>query len=1021
LICACGLILAVNEPLVVDRAFASEGDVLSEEETNADELVQPESSATQEEEIDETDALELSEEILQLSIDDGQGNVSGLGEEDKIINEEEKALEEESNQEGVPEDSQVNQSPENETQEFIGASSEMGTACYSCCAAGKIIIKKMMVGGSGTFSFSGALSGSISASGGILSRSVSAGTHYVAEAAKEGWDLTGIVCSDKDSSGDVAAREATFKVGCGETVTCTFTNTKKGKIIVDKATDPCGSSQSFDFLVTGSGYQNFSLTDAAAPNEQQLVPGNYTISETMPTGWELTSAVCQGSVPGIPSSWMSVYNPGDTLNLAPGEIINCTFTNTKVEKGSIAGKKFGDINGDGIMGCGEYGLSGWTISLTGAATAATVTDNYGNYKFDDLMPGTYYVCEEARANWEQAAPTSGYACANGTKGYEIVLGAGQKITGKNFGNYKLGSISGKKFNDLDNDGNPREYGEPYLSGWTIRLYDAGANPWQLLAAQTTGADGAYSFAGLKMGSYKICEVMQGGWNQTFPAIADNNNSPSNGQEGQKCQTVNIAKSDTASSRNNFGNYKLPKVSVKACKLEDVDTDPATSTDRVPVSGWTVKLYNGTTLVSTKTTGADGCYTWNNLDPSAYYKVKEAVPSDWYAWTPTSVSCGAIALGQQCAVSFVNSKKVSVKICKYRDNDGDASTDNDREPVKNWPVQLSKNDNVIDTKYTGDNGCYTWNNLDPLAPPNYYDAREKMLQGWYPLGPTKVDCDPIVSGGKCKVNFVNAKYGKIKIIKEADPRDCQDFKFTGTGAIGTFYLDDDWGVCGCTDVNRPKYESFLLVPGQYSIAEEQPNQYWKLEEIVCNPAGAVTVLGNTATINLESGKEVVCTFKNKKYSPTRTQGFWKNHTQYTSGILANKFADGKMIIGDGVSHQDPIDTAGKLFGAYFANIAKTSSGAKRLPIDQARMQMAAQLVTAKLNCAAFGCQNSVKTLIGKADAAYAAGADRNLILSLAGELDGYNNSGDTIIIEGDPGNATPQASKSLADIAFWNLP
>ena len=45
----------------------------------------------------------------------------------------------------------------------------------------------------------------------------------------------------------------------GETVTCTFTNTQRGKIIVEKQTLPDGSSQSFEF--DPSYGANFFLTD----------------------------------------------------------------------------------------------------------------------------------------------------------------------------------------------------------------------------------------------------------------------------------------------------------------------------------------------------------------------------------------------------------------------------------------------------------------------------------------------------------------------------------------------------------------------------------------------------------------------------------------------------------------------------------------------------------------------------------------------------------------------------------------
>ena len=98
---------------------------------------------------------------------------------------------------------------------------------------------------------------------------VDPGTYSVQELAKANWDLTSIVCSDApNSSGSLGTRTASFNVQAGETVKCTFTNRKEGKVIVEKQTDPDGSSASFAFDPgTGLGdanEPNFNLTDGPA-------------------------------------------------------------------------------------------------------------------------------------------------------------------------------------------------------------------------------------------------------------------------------------------------------------------------------------------------------------------------------------------------------------------------------------------------------------------------------------------------------------------------------------------------------------------------------------------------------------------------------------------------------------------------------------------------------------------------------------------------------------------------------------
>ena len=93
---------------------------------------------------------------------------------------------------------------------------------------GQVIVKKMMVGGTDSFSYSGTPSGSIAVNNGTISQAVAPGQYTSIEAAKAGWALTGISCDDGNSSGSTGTRTASFNVEAGETVTCTFTNTKQG-------------------------------------------------------------------------------------------------------------------------------------------------------------------------------------------------------------------------------------------------------------------------------------------------------------------------------------------------------------------------------------------------------------------------------------------------------------------------------------------------------------------------------------------------------------------------------------------------------------------------------------------------------------------------------------------------------------------------------------------------------------------------------------------------------------------------
>lgn len=177
------------------------------------------------------------------------------------------------------------------------------------------------------------------------------------------------------------------------------------------------------------------------------------------------------------------------------------------------------------------------------------------------------------------------------------------------------------------------------------------------------------------------------------------------------------------------------------------------------------------------------------------------------------------------------------------------------------------------------------------------------------------------------------------------------------------------------------------------------------------------------VTTEAGSIIV-----KVIGTTRTIGFWQTHTNFTSSVFnlagMQKYVgiNSPVVLG---SHKGQITNGNpsQLFGGFYAPIAKTSTGAKRSPVDQARITLLQQLLAAKLNCAAFGCSSATATNIAGADTAY-AGNDKNAIMSYVSILDAFNNSGDSGAIPATlpaTGKATPDASKVIADLAFWNLP
>ena len=148
-----------------------------------------------------------------------------------------------------------------------------------------------------------------------------------------------------------------------------------------------------------------------------------------------------------------------------------------------------DKNGNGAND-GEPGLADWTVRLSkDGSEVSTITREDGSYRFENLALGTYTLSQELQSGWTRTAPAEG--------SYSVEL-KDADVTGRDFGNELTSySISGKMFNDLNNDG--VNDGEPGLAGWTIQLSRDG----NVLNTTTTGPDGSYKFDDLAAGTYTL--------------------------------------------------------------------------------------------------------------------------------------------------------------------------------------------------------------------------------------------------------------------------------------------------------------------------------------------------------------------------------------------------------------------------------------------------------------------------------------------------------------------------------------
>ncbi|HWB33980.1 MAG TPA: SdrD B-like domain-containing protein [Candidatus Paceibacterota bacterium] len=273
-----------------------------------------------------------------------------------------------------------------------------------------------------------------------------------------------------------------------------------GSLVITK--DATGGDGTFHFTSTDiPGYHTFTIPTSGGTGSitiPNLAPGTYHISEVSQSGWTQSDNEC---------SAVSVSASADAAT--------CTVSNSKNPKlGQIRGSVFEDWDGDSspFETKWEVGLKGWTVyidanhsgSLDSGDPTAT-TNAQGAYTFKNLPPGSYTVREVVKSGWIPTYPSTTVS----SDSYTFSLSAGQIAKKKDFGNFKLGSISGTVFEDRNGNGKQGN-NEGGLAGWTVDLMKGNT----VIDTTTTKNNGNYSFSNLGPGTYKVMEVIQGGWKRT---------------------------------------------------------------------------------------------------------------------------------------------------------------------------------------------------------------------------------------------------------------------------------------------------------------------------------------------------------------------------------------------------------------------------------------------------------------------------------------------------------------------------
>jgi hypothetical protein len=174
------------------------------------------------------------------------------------------------------------------------------------------------------------------------------------------------------------------------------------------------------------------------------------------------------------------------------------------------------------------------------------------------------------------------------------------------------TVSGRVFNDQNGSG-VDDPSDPGLQSWTVEVLDP--NTDQVLETQQTDANGNYSFNDLLTGTYTIEELLQSGWQQTYPHPVST-------------YSITISVGNT-SAGNDFGNFQLE--TFNGLVFNDINDNHVYESGDPLLAD--VPIYvDGTQITSTDTNGS-----FSVSLTAGGHNISEGIPSGYIAIAPASGS------------------------------------------------------------------------------------------------------------------------------------------------------------------------------------------------------------------------------------------------------------------------------------------------------------------------------------------------------------------------------------------------
>jgi uncharacterized repeat protein (TIGR01451 family)/fimbrial isopeptide formation D2 family protein len=339
---------------------------------------------------------------------------------------------------------------------------------------------------------------------------------------------------------------------------------------------------------------------------------------------------------------------GSTLTLGTaGTTLTAGQVRTDVDFGLVGTGSIGDflwrdLDGDGTVDSGETGIANVTVNLRWAGldgvfgnaddfTLTTVTDGSGGYSFANIPAGQYRISVDTADSDIPAGFFPGFDLDGGFNASTTTsLTNGQNRTDVDFGFTQVTTITGRVYDDRNNDGifNAGDVGIPNVD---VTLRDS--NNQNVTA--TTDANGIYTFNNVRPGTYQLIETQPGGF-------LDKDETAGNlgGNTSVNDTISNIVVNGNPGTGYNFGEVRPS--SIAGSSFVDSNNDGVRGNNERGIPGVVVRL-TGTddrnqSVSANVTTDGNGNYIFTGMRPGTY-RLAQTQPTQFVDGRDTAGSNG----------------------------------------------------------------------------------------------------------------------------------------------------------------------------------------------------------------------------------------------------------------------------------------------------------------------------------------------------------------------------------------------